>query len=168
MRRLAARLPAVRRSVVDYWTRSPPVLQGIARVFAVAAVVVIGAHAHALEPAEDGASAVDWVNTYIGTGGGGSDYGGTMPLVTTPFGMTNWTAQTRQNFISASSYNYGDTTISGFIGTHQPAIWMGDFGYVTLVPELGEIKTTPEDRKLSFTHADEQTTPYYYSVTMSA
>jgi predicted alpha-1,2-mannosidase len=110
----------------------------------------------------------DWVNPYIGTAGVGSDYGGTMPLVTTPFGMTNWTAQTRQNFISASSYNYGDTTISGFIGTHQPAIWMGDFGYVTLVPELGDIKTTPEDRKLKFTHADEQDTPYYYSVNMDA
>jgi predicted alpha-1,2-mannosidase len=110
----------------------------------------------------------DWVNPYIGTAGVGSDYGGTMPLVTTPFGMTNWTAQTRQNFISASSYNYGDTTISGFIGTHQPAIWMGDFGYVTLVPELGDIKTTPEARKLRFTHADEQAKPYYYSVDMDA
>ena len=40
---------------------------------------------------------VEWVNTFIGTGGGGVDYGGTMPFVTTPFGMTNWTAQTRQN-----------------------------------------------------------------------
>jgi len=111
---------------------------------------------------------VDWVNPYIGTDGPGSDYGGTMPLVTTPFGMTNWTAQTRQNKISVSSYNYGDTTISGFIGTHQPAIWMGDFGYVTIVPELDDIKTDPEARKLSFSHADEKTTPYYYSVLMKA
>src|SRR5204862_8013348 len=102
MRRLAARLPAVRRSVVDYWTRSPPVLQGIARVFAVAAVVVIGAHAHALEPAEDGASAVDWVNRYIGTSGGGSDYGVRIPLVARPFGITNCTARTRKNRISIS------------------------------------------------------------------
>ena len=41
-------------------------------------------------------SPVDWVNTFIGTGGSGNgpEYGGTMPLVTTPFGMTNWTAQT--------------------------------------------------------------------------
>ena len=111
---------------------------------------------------------VDWVNPYIGTAGPGSDYGGTMPLVTTPFAMTNWTAQTRQNKISVSSYNYGDTTISGFIGTHQPAIWMGDFGYVTVVPELDDIKTSPEARKLTFTHSDETTTPYYYSVLMDA
>ena len=69
------------------------------------------------------ATPVDWVNTFIGTGGGGVDYGGTMPFVTTPFGMTNWTAQTRQNRISVSSYAYEDSYIQGFIGTHQPAIW---------------------------------------------
>src|SRR2546430_6534201 len=85
MRRLDVLWPAVRRSVVDYSTRSPPVLQRIARVFALAAVVVTGAHAPALEPAENGASPVDWGNTYIGTGGGGSDYGGPKPLVTPPF-----------------------------------------------------------------------------------
>ena len=120
----------------------------------------------ALSAQETTKSPVDWVNPYIGTAGPGSDYGGTMPLVTTPFGMTNWTAQTRQNKISVSSYNYGDSTLSGFIGTHQPAIWMGDFGYVTIVPELDDIKTAPEARKLSFTHADEKATPYYYSVLM--
>src|SRR5579884_3345944 len=101
----------------------------------------------ALSAQETTKSPVDSVNPYIGTAGGGSDYGGTMPLVTTPFGMTNWTAQTRQNKISVSSYAYEDHTISGFIGTHQPAIWMGDYGYVTLIPEIESVKTAPEDRK---------------------
>ena len=80
------------------------------------------------------------------------DYGGTMPFVTTPFGMTNWTAQTRQNRISVSSYAYEDTYIQGFIGTHQPAIWMGDYGYVTLMPEFGSINYAPEARRLPFAH----------------
>jgi len=144
------------------------VLQRIARVPAVAAVVITGAHALALEPAEDGASPVDWVNTYIGTGGGGSDYGGTMPFVTTPFGMTNWTAQTRENRISVSSYAFEDNTISGFIGTHQPAIWMGDYGYVTLIPEVDDIKTAAASRRLPFSRNDEITSPDYYSVRMDA
>ena len=113
-------------------------------------------------------SPVDWVNTYIGTSGLGSDYGGTMPFVTTPFGTTNWTAQTRQNKIGVSSYKYDDQTLSGFIGTHQPAIWMGDYGYVTLVPELDGVKTTVEERKLPFSHENEITTPYYYSVIADA
>lgn len=117
---------------------------------------------------EDPATPVDWVNTYIGTGGSsdGPEYGGTMPLVTTPFGMTNWTAQTRQNRISVSSYAYEDGTISGFIGTHQPAVWMGDYGYVTLMPETGAIQPTVEYRRQPFSHRDETSTPYYYSVKM--
>jgi predicted alpha-1,2-mannosidase len=111
---------------------------------------------------------VDWTNLYIGTGSGPIGYGGTMPFVTPPFGMTNWTPQTRQNKLSVVSYKYEDTTISGFMGTHQPAIWMGDYGYVTLMPEIDNLKITPEDRKLPFTHADEIVRPDYYSVRMNA
>jgi predicted alpha-1,2-mannosidase len=90
-----------------------------------------------------------------------------MPLVTTPFGMTNWTAQTRQNRISVTSYAYEDQWITGFIGTHQPAVWMGDYGYVTLMPEMGGLQPSPEYRRLRFSHADETVTPYYYAVTMA-
>jgi predicted alpha-1,2-mannosidase len=111
---------------------------------------------------------IDWVNPLIGTAGGKIGYGGTMPFVTPPFGMTNWTPQTRQNKISVVSYNYGDKTVSGFIGTHQPAIWMGDYGYVTLMPEIGELKTTPEERKLPFSHANEIAHPDFYSVMLDA
>ena len=114
------------------------------------------------------ATPVDWVNPYIGTAGSGSEYGGTMPLTTTPFGMTNWTPQTRQNRVSVSSYNYADTHIQGFIGTHQAAIWMGDYGYVTLMPELDSIKYAPEARQLPFSRKDEVATPYGYAVTMDA
>src|SRR5436309_14330986 len=143
------------------------VLQRIARVLPlVAAALVAAGLGHALE--QDAASPVDWVNTYIGTGGGGSDYGGTMPFVTTPFGMTNWSAQTRENRISVSSYAFEDDTIAGFIGTHQPAIWMGDYGYVTLAPEVDAVKISPDSRKLPFRHADEIATPYYYSVLVDA
>jgi predicted alpha-1,2-mannosidase len=111
--------------------------------------------------------AVSWVNPYIGTGEGKIGYGGTMPFVTPPFGMTNWTAQTRQNRVSVTSYKYEDTHIQGFIGTHQPAIWMGDYGYVTIVPQVGPLETTPEGRQMSFEHSDEKVQPDYYSVEMT-
>lgn len=110
--------------------------------------------------------AVSYVNPLLGTLRSPIGYGGTMPLVTAPFGMTDWTAQTRQNKISVTSYNYADTTISGFIGTHQPAIWMGDYGYVTLMPQVGALRTAPEDRKLPFRHEDESSSPDYYRVTL--
>ena len=36
--------------------------------------------------------AASYVNTLIGTQRSAIGYGGTMPFVTTPFGMTSWTA----------------------------------------------------------------------------
>jgi putative alpha-1,2-mannosidase len=110
--------------------------------------------------------AVSYVNPLIGTQRSAIGYGGTMPFVTTPFGMTNWTPQTRQNKISVTSYNFDDTTISGFIGTHQPAIWMGDYGYVTVIPQVGELRTTPQARKLSYSHESEIARPDYYRVSL--
>src|SRR5439155_867489 len=92
-----------------------------------------------------GQALIDDVNPMIGTTGPSVyDYGGMIPGVATPFGMTHWTAMTRENKISVYSYNYSDKTIEGFLGTHQPAIWMGDYGYVSLMPSSG----TWEDDKI--------------------
>ena len=112
--------------------------------------------------------AISYVNPLVGTQKSAIGYGGTMPFVTTPFGMTDWTPQTRQNKISIVSYNYDDQSISGFIGTHQPAIWMGDYGYVTVIPQVGELRTTPESRKLRYSHASETARPDYYAVSLDA
>jgi predicted alpha-1,2-mannosidase len=111
--------------------------------------------------------AVSYVNPLIGTQSSTIGYGGTMPFVNAPFGMTSWTAQTRQNKISITSYNYGDKAITGFIGTHQPAIWMGDYGYVTIVPQSGALHTNPEERGVAFRHEDETARPDYYAVTLA-
>src|SRR3984893_9831614 len=108
--------------------------------------------------------AVSYVNPLIGTQKSAIGYGGTMPFVSPPFGMTNWTPQTRQNKISVTSYNYDDSSISGFIGTHQPAIWMGDYGYVTLMPQTGALRTSPDERKLPYRHDRETVRPDYYGV----
>jgi predicted alpha-1,2-mannosidase len=118
--------------------------------------------------AGSGSGPVDWVNVRIGTGSGAIGYGGSMPFVVPPFGMTDWTAQTRQNKLGTVSYKDDDQTISGFMGTHQPAIWMGDYGYVTLMPEVDGLKTTPEERAVGFKHADEVARPDYFSVKMDA
>src|SRR5262245_38569576 len=107
-----------------------------------------------------------YVNPLIGTLKSKIGYGGTMPFVSPPFAMTNWTAQTRQNKISVTSYEYDDPSITGFIGTHQPAIWMGDYGYVTLIPQVGELRTTPESRALPFSHRDETARADSYAVSL--
>ena len=91
-----------------------------------------------------------------------------MPFVAPPFAMTDWTPQTRQNKISVTSYQYADTTISGFMGTHQPAMWMGDYGFFSLMPQVGELRTTPEGRQMAFSHNDETAKPDYYVVGTAA
>jgi len=111
-----------------------------------------------------GQQPIDEVNPMIGTTGPSVyDYGGMIPGVATPFGMTHWTAMTRENKISVYSYNHSDKTIQGFLGTHQPAIWMGDYGYVSLMPSVGELHAS---RKLPFGHQGEVSAPNYYAVTM--
>jgi len=109
---------------------------------------------------------VSYVNPLIGTGTSEIGYGGTMPFVSPPFAMTNWTPQTRQNKISVTSYHYDDGTVSGFIGTHQPAIWMGDYGYVTLMPEVGPLRIAPDDRKLAYSHGGETASADGYDVSL--
>jgi predicted alpha-1,2-mannosidase len=106
------------------------------------------------------------VNSFIGsTGPSESDYGGTLPAVAPPFAMTQWCAMTRENRISQNPYNYKDSTLIGFIGTHQPAIWMGDYGFISFLPSIGPVKIKPQERALSFHHQNESATPYCYSVT---
>jgi len=113
---------------------------------------------------------VDNVNVLIGTTGAHpTEYGGMIPGVTLPFGMTQWSAMTRKNGIGTSVYHYKDNSISGFTGTHQPAIWMGDYGYVSIMPGVGsQIKTDFKSRAFPFTHTKETATPYYYSVEMNS
>ena len=66
------------------------------------------------------------------------------------------------------AYVYDDKHIMGFLGSHQPTIWMGDYGYVSVMPQVGEtVKVLPEDRKMSFNHKDEKASPHYYSVTLT-
>ena len=133
------------------------ILRRLAALLLAALALSCDTPAQALDP-------VDLVNPYIGTGHGPIGYGGTMPFVTAPFGMTNWTPQTRQNRLSVVSYEYSDTTIQGFMGTHQAAIWMGDFGYVTIMPEADLAEAQPLARALPFSHTSEVTHPDFYAV----
>ena len=120
------------------------------------------------EPGSGGTvTPVNDVDPLIGTSGG-SKGAGMNPSVTAPFGMIQWSAMTRQNRVSVKPYAYEDNSIEGFIGTHQPAIWMGDYGYVSMMPGVGGVKTGIDDRKLPFSHENEVSTPYYYSVDMDA
>lgn len=105
----------------------------------------------------------EYVNPLIGTKGLFL-YGRTTPFVTPPFGMTHWTPVTRKSHIAVPLYNYFDTRIRGFRASHKPAMWMGDYGHVTLKPVIGKLKSKTLKRSYYFSHCSEKSKPYYYSV----
>lgn len=118
----------------------------------------------------ENAGVLKYVNPHIGTyGTSPNDNGGMIPSVSVPFGMTRWTAQTRENYISQVPYHDNDSFVHGFQATHQPAIWMGELGQTVIMPGWSnEIKPAFEQRGLYFHKEDESSTPYVYEVLLDA
>ncbi|KAJ5157912.1 uncharacterized protein N7482_009012 [Penicillium canariense] len=115
------------------------------------------------------AGVLKYVNHLIGTYGmTPNGNGGMIPSVAPPFGMTRWTPQTRENFISQVPYGDSDRLIHGFQATHQPAIWMGEAGQVVLTPGLGEVQPLFQNRGLAFRKEEEHSTAYVYEVLVDA
>jgi predicted alpha-1,2-mannosidase len=113
----------------------------------------------ALDPA-------DQVNPIIGTTGPANtpNYGGVCPWVTPPHGMTHWTPMTQENQISRLPFRSEQPTIVGFMGSHQPTVWMGDYGFLTLMPESGARRVRPQERGLEIVPGSQISKPYVYSV----
>jgi putative alpha-1,2-mannosidase len=112
---------------------------------------------------------LQYVNPQIGSSGlTPNGNGGMIPSVSPPFGMTRWTPQTRENFISQCPYNDFDEYIHGFQATHQPAIWMGESGQVVLVPGVGEVRPLFGERAHRFGKEGERSRAYVYEVDISA
>lgn len=90
----------------------------------------------------------------------------TIPAVTLPFAMTQWTPQTRTTEIKCQPpYYYRDSLFSGIRGTH----WISgsctqDYGSFTLMPVVGRLQTDLKKYAVPFSHQNEITTPYYYEL----
>ena len=116
--------------------------------------------------AQSNADLTTYANPVIGTKGIWF-YGRTSPFVTPPFGMTHWTPCTRHSIIHILNYNYYDMGMIGFRASHKPAMWMGDYGFVTLKPTTGKVSAKSLKEKALFSHCKEVSKPYYYKVGMT-
>ncbi len=120
---------------------------------------------------------VNYVNPLIGTapattisalkhGEGSENNSQVVPFVTVPFGMTNWTPQTKNTETKCDApYYYKDSIITGFRGSH----WLSgscvqEYGSMTIMPISGELKCLPEMRGSKYLHKEEISTPYKYKV----
>lgn len=85
--------------------------------------------------------------------------------------MTRWVAQTHQNYVSATPYNWTARTIHGFQGTRQPAIWMGESGPVVVVPGVSrgkalKVNASFRGRGMIMKKETEVITPSYYHIVL--
>jgi predicted alpha-1,2-mannosidase len=122
---------------------------------------------------------IKYVDPLIGTGpartvsamkhseSASEDKGQNFPAVGRPFGMTQWTPETRTTEDKCvSPYYYNDKYITGFRGSH----WMSgsctqDYGSITLMPfTTGKPDTLSRNPVSKFNHKNEISTPAYYSL----
>jgi predicted alpha-1,2-mannosidase len=122
-----------------------------------------------------------YVDPMIGTGpartvsalrhseSGSEDKGQNFPAVGRPFGMTQWTPETRTTEDKCvSPYYYNDRYITGFRGSH----WMSgsctqDYGSITLMPFTTSVIDTLNHAPVSkFNHKNEISSPGYYRLVL--
>src|SRR6185437_16006422 len=127
------------------------------------------------------ATAYDFVDPMIGTGGGGH----TFPGAVAPFGMIQLSPDTdirpfKQSYAVAAGYSYEDPTIMGFSHTHFSGAGHSDMGDVLVMPVVGvpgagdTVPTEPGDPKIprsgyrsAYDHKTETAQAGYYAVTLS-
>ncbi len=143
------------------------------KIVAMTMMVVLCIYAHAqnlmqyVQPLSGTASATTISAVKHSEAGGTETNANTIPAVTLPFAMTQWTAQTRTTEIKCQPpYFYKDSVLSGFRGTH----WLSgsctqDYGSFTVMPVVGKLTTTVKDYAVPFSHTNEITSPAYYKVT---
>lgn len=108
---------------------------------------------------------INYVNTFIGTGGHGHTY----PGATMPFGMMQLSPDTRlEGWDGCSGYHYSDKYIYGFSHTHLSGTGISDYGDVLLMPTNKVNFNNGSDGKAGyrahFSHENESAEPGYYKV----
>lgn len=106
---------------------------------------------------------VDCVNPRSGANGDAEfSRGNTVVAIVAPFGMTTWAPQTDGN--ASPFYQLKHTRFEGIRATHQPSIWVRDYGDFLVMPVVGSWEGSDKDRASKFSHANEIARPHYYSV----
>jgi predicted alpha-1,2-mannosidase len=106
---------------------------------------------------------VDCVNPLSGANGDGEfSRGNTVVAIVAPFGMTTWAPQTDGD--AGPFYQMKHTKFEGIRATHQPSIWVRDYGDFLIMPVVGSWEGSRQNRASNFSHDRESVRPYYYRV----
>lgn len=110
-----------------------------------------------------------WVNPLVGTDAaplenGQSDRGATFPGAVLPFGMIEWSPDTKLR-LSDSGYSYEDSQIVDFSLTHMSGVGCSAYQDFGILPSVGPV-TDPASATQTFSHATEEASPGWYAVTL--
>ncbi len=106
---------------------------------------------------------VDCVNPLSGANGDAEfSRGNTVVAIVAPFGMTTWAPQTDGD--ASPFYQVKHQQFEGIRATHQPSIWIRDYGDFLIMPVVGSWEGSRKDRASAFSRDPEIARPYYYSV----
>ncbi len=106
---------------------------------------------------------VDCVNPLSGCNGDSEfSRGNTLAAIVAPFGLTTWAPQTDGE--ASPFYQMKHSRFEGIRATHQPSIWMRDYGDFLFMPVVGAVGGTPREWASVFSHDREVARPYFYSV----
>jgi len=107
---------------------------------------------------------LDYVDPLIGT----AELGNTFPAVCLPFGLAKWTPQTvAGEHKGQPPYNYAHRRIQGIRWTNFiSGSAVPDYGSMTVMALVGDLRLHPEERASAFSHAHEIARPYAYAVTL--
>ncbi|MFG2788422.1 GH92 family glycosyl hydrolase [Streptomyces sp. NPDC048419] len=110
-----------------------------------------------------------YVNPFVGTAPGGTDFGhgggagNTFPGASAALGGVQWSPDTVTH--QHGGYAYKDNRIRGFSLTHISGAGCDDYGNVPFMPLTGRPDPDPAARHATFSHANEQASPGSYGVT---
>ena len=110
----------------------------------------------------DGASTISAKNK----GGDHVDYGQTIPAVTAPFAMTQWTPQTRKSEKKClAPFYFSDTNLQGFRATHWTSgSCVQDYGSFTIMAVSGQPGYLADQRQTSYRIDSLNCTPAYMRI----
>jgi len=112
---------------------------------------------------------INYVNTFIGTGGHGHTY----PGATLPFGMMQLSPDTRlEGWDGCSGYHFTDEYIYGFSHTHLSGTGISDYGDVLLMPtdriNFNNGANGKAGYRAHFSHDNENASPGYYKIKLDS
>ena len=66
-------------------------------------------------------------------------HGNVLPLISAPFGMTDWSVQNTGGSNERFFFQSRRNTFHGIRATHQPSPWAGDYGHFSITPQTGPV-----------------------------